>query len=271
MRDIAQTNLQLYGQLTDLRWEERDLDRVVLAYDLAMRLFSGRYRCSGKPFVAHLVGTASVMAELDCRPQLVVAALLHAAYDQGDFGIGRRATPSAQRRMLASAIGAEAELLVYAYTLAMWNERALVETPAMLSDLTPQQRDVLLIRLSNEIDDHVDLGSTVCNRTGSTLHPEESIQRLAIIADGLGYPELARRFVSIAEEERNSFVPKVFHRPDSGSKTIAPSSYRPRMSASLRTAMKNARSLAASVPTARRAYRWARRHMRAASSRLRGG
>src|SRR5262245_11904038 len=75
--DIAQTNLQLYNQLLARGWTTNDLHHARAAYELAADLFSGQYRCSGKPFVAHLVGTASVAAAVGLPSELVLAALLH--------------------------------------------------------------------------------------------------------------------------------------------------------------------------------------------------
>src|SRR5205085_1702384 len=114
--DVAQTNLQLYNQLIARSWNIDDVARVRPAYELAARLFSGRYRCSGKPFVDHLVGTASVVADSGGRVELVLAALLHAAYEHGDFGRGRRARGDERRTAVRRVVGDEAEALVFAYS-----------------------------------------------------------------------------------------------------------------------------------------------------------
>ena len=74
---IAQTNLQLYNQLFAQPSTANDLGDVRAAYELAAELFSGLYRCSGKPFVAHVVGTASVVATVDGRRDLLSPAPVH--------------------------------------------------------------------------------------------------------------------------------------------------------------------------------------------------
>ena len=56
----AQTNLQLYTQLSDIEYSQEARGQVLRAYELALQLFSGHYRANGKPFIAHLVGTASI-------------------------------------------------------------------------------------------------------------------------------------------------------------------------------------------------------------------
>lgn len=62
---IAQTNLQLYHQLQDANYSEQDLIFIHKAYNFATQLFTGFFRGSGKPFIAHLVDTASVLISLN--------------------------------------------------------------------------------------------------------------------------------------------------------------------------------------------------------------
>jgi (p)ppGpp synthase/HD superfamily hydrolase len=55
----AQTNLQLYRQLRDRT--DADVALVAAAYELALSLFPRSFRATGKPFLCHLVGTASIL------------------------------------------------------------------------------------------------------------------------------------------------------------------------------------------------------------------
>ena len=96
----AQTNLQLHAQLLDLGCSIEDREYLAAGYRLAADLFSGQYRGSGKPFVAHLVGTASILAATKASATVVAAGLLHAAYDQGDFGLGLLGRHPNKRREL---------------------------------------------------------------------------------------------------------------------------------------------------------------------------
>src|SRR5689334_15793117 len=116
MPEVAQTNLQLYNQLTAGGWSERDVARVRDAYVFACELFSGMVRPNGKQMVSHLVGTASALAAVDERPALVTAGLLHAAYDLGEFGDGTRGIKDVKRDAMVGAVGAEVEALVAAYS-----------------------------------------------------------------------------------------------------------------------------------------------------------
>jgi hypothetical protein len=65
MYPFAQTNLQLFHQLRNAGYDEADLVCIHQAYQLACQVFTGFFRGSGKPFIAHLVGTASILATLE--------------------------------------------------------------------------------------------------------------------------------------------------------------------------------------------------------------
>lgn len=142
---IAQTNLQLYGQMIADGWSEGSLARTRAAYDVARQLFSDAYRPSHKPFVCHLVGTASAAARWRCPEAIVLAGLLHSAYLYGDFRDGERGPTARRRRFLVDTIGDGAESIVYRYSVAR-------------SSPTPNDRDVQLVRLADRFDELADAG-----------------------------------------------------------------------------------------------------------------
>src|SRR5262249_6068970 len=117
----AQTNLQLYGQLLALGHASADVAAGAEAYELAMRLLAGCFRGSGKPFLAHAVGTASVLGSVRARVPVVSAGLLHAAYTLGEFGNGWRGASPAKRAEVRRAVGSEVEELVTRYTELEWS------------------------------------------------------------------------------------------------------------------------------------------------------
>src|SRR5690349_15945772 len=143
MASYPQTNLQLFALLRRSGRAAGDLARLRDAYELAMHLFAGRYRPDGKTFIAHLVGTAGIVA----------AGLLHAAYTEGDFG----ASPRSSRQRVRKAAGSEAEGYVAAYAALRWSAEAVASLRAGLDDLDESGRCVLLIRLANELEDCLDL------------------------------------------------------------------------------------------------------------------
>lgn len=193
MYRFAQTNIQLFNQMYDLGYDEQDIAVVKKSYELATTLFTGRFRGSGKTFIAHLVGTASILASVRSAPPIVPAGLLHAAYDAGDFGDGKQGLSSTKRDYVRAAVGPEVEDYIARYAELKWNQQLAQSVYENLDTLSHRERDVILIRLANELEDHLDLGILFCGikkRTqASYLNSGENI--LCDIAQKLGLPELA--------------------------------------------------------------------------------
>src|ERR1700676_5647271 len=97
MQHYAQTNIQLFNQLHRKGYSESDLARVSAAYAFAARVFTGCFRPSGKVFLAHLVGTGSILAELHRPIATIAAGLLHSVYTHGEFGDGARGLSEGKR------------------------------------------------------------------------------------------------------------------------------------------------------------------------------
>jgi (p)ppGpp synthase/HD superfamily hydrolase len=237
---VAQTNLQLLNQLRIAGWSPADLGGICEAYTLAMRLFSARFRPSGKPFVAHLVGTASILARFGASVTVVTAGLLHAAYDQGDFGNGRNGITEAKRRQVHKAVGAEVEALIAGYTILQWNRSTF---SAILGELQhrrpgagrgsidPSMENILLIRLANDLEDLVDLAPLYCGDAERRV--EESVStvkyRMAI-ATRLGFPGLAAELEEAVNESRaTDVIPTLRRDPPNRSFLLAPASHELRL------------------------------------------
>ena len=107
MHTFAQTNIQLVNQLYRDRYTVAELRPIIACYELAMRLFTGRFRASGKTFIAHLIGTASILGSLRTPTSLVSAGLLHAAYATGDFGDGVQGISNSKREQVRAVVGEE--------------------------------------------------------------------------------------------------------------------------------------------------------------------
>ena len=148
----AQTNLLLYQQLHGLGYSSDALTRIRGSYEMATTLFAGQFRSCGRPFIAHLVGTTSILAELRVAEPVVAAGLLHAAYAQGDFGLIRwRHRRDHLRRM----VGSEAEDLVWRYDQLRWYGGGAGVQFDRLETLDEIERTIILMRLANELDDHM--------------------------------------------------------------------------------------------------------------------
>ena len=158
----AQTNLQLYRQMESQGYTADDLVSLRKAHDLAMRLTAAAFRGSGKPLLAHLVGTASILVSQRQPVDIVAAGLLHAAYALGDFGDGRYGITAAKRERVRRAVGERVEDLVNRYTTFDWNKRTIPMIRDRVGGLSAFEREVLVIRLANELEDHLDYGVLYC-------------------------------------------------------------------------------------------------------------
>lgn len=188
----AQTNLQLYAQLAERDYSASDQQYLAAAYRLAADLFSGQYRGSGKPFVAHLVGTASILARTNASTPVIAAGLLHAAYEQGDFGLGLLGRHPDKRDELRQTLGVEAEQYVESYFKLRWTDDVIAKLAAKGANLSMPEQRVILIRLANELEDYLDGGVLFC------ANSEARLARLVRIRDDhvslarqLGQPDLA--------------------------------------------------------------------------------
>jgi (p)ppGpp synthase/HD superfamily hydrolase len=78
--DLKQT-FALFMELALRRgYLTRDMEQIEEAHWRALSLSNGGYRPCGRPFINHLVGTASVLVHYGFEVRLVQAALLHASY-----------------------------------------------------------------------------------------------------------------------------------------------------------------------------------------------
>lgn len=164
----AQTNTGLYVQLHRAGHPTDGLLRVQAAYRLAARLFNGRYRKTERAFLCHAVGAASSVARFEQDLDFVLAAMLHAAYDSGQFPDGRFGKAStAHRALVRSVVGERAEDLIFRYLELDFDtgqpERlAAAELPAGIED-------VLFLALAHEIDDLADLGLAIAPKHGVSI------------------------------------------------------------------------------------------------------
>jgi (p)ppGpp synthase/HD superfamily hydrolase len=151
---IAQTHLQLFQQMRSKSYSEADLAQVAAAYREASKLFANRFRPCGRPFVSHLVGTGAILVWLKAPIPLVIAALMHAVYQEGDFAHALEGMTQSKRRQLRAIIGTEAEELVAEYTAGSRSLTGIMASYARFHQMSARERDILLIQLANELDDY---------------------------------------------------------------------------------------------------------------------
>jgi (p)ppGpp synthase/HD superfamily hydrolase len=190
---MAQTHLQLFQQMRSKGYSEAELTRVAQAYQVAIKLFANRFRPCGRPFVSHLVGAGAILVWLRVPIQMVVAELLHAAYQEGDFPNSLEGMTPRKRKELQAAIGAEAEALVAAYTVGSRSLPGILASHARFNEMSPFERDILLMQLANELDDYRDCaGNHAANADERIAVIRQCGQHQVEMAEWLGRPELAQ-------------------------------------------------------------------------------
>ncbi len=239
--EIAQTNLQLYNQLLAQCRPLEELLQAKRGYELAMRLFSGKYRASGKPFLAHLVGTASILAWLEQPIDVVVAGLVHAAFDAGDFSDGQQGVSKSRRVIMTEFLCAEVVELVENYHQSSRADcLGRLVTPAATVPFAAENRtlrNIQLLHVCDTIEEHADAGMGYAplkehilqdvfgsDVAGSTVAAPQKL--------GLGQFTLdLRRAFALWDQYR---LPQQMLSNHSGSYFVAPPSYREKALVKLR-------------------------------------
>lgn len=210
----AQTNIQLYNQLVRDGYAPDDLVLIRRAHELAVQLFAGQYRPSGKTFMDHAIGTASIIHEVQGKPALTAAGLLHSAYSNGDFGLSGRMSAGVRSRRVTDSAGSEVEVYVRRYNELPWSMRSAPELLDRIDGMTTVWRDVVSLRVANEVEDHLNGGTLYCY--GAARHKQRLEQRhelLAGLAQRLGLPALQQAVDRVfAECAGQDVVPELLQR-----------------------------------------------------------
>lgn len=206
MHSFAQTNIQLFNQLCRDGYSKTEISSISNAYKLAMCLFTGCFRPSGKTFIAHIVGTASILGSLHVPANVVAASLIHAAYANRDFGNGERGISETKREQIRRVVGKDIEEYVARYKALKWNKQTLPGICDRLDRLNLIDRNVVLMRLANELEEHLDLGLLYC---GDGKHQDYSYRGgplMIKMAEKLGFPTLAIQLTKVFEESASAEI-----------------------------------------------------------------
>jgi (p)ppGpp synthase/HD superfamily hydrolase len=217
----AQTNTQLLTQLHASGWPADGVVAAARAYELATTLFCNRFRGSGRPFLAHLVGTASVLGAHGASREVVIAGLLHGAYAHGDFGTGSFGVTPAKRQELQDAIGSTAEGLIAAYGDVQWHTWAGVDVVERFARLSGEQREAIPIVIANEIEEALDLGLAYLSETRRA----DGLAGLGVAADLAelaGMPKLRKEALALAAATLSMELPPELCAGRNGSYSISP-------------------------------------------------
>ena len=207
MRAYALTYPQLMNQAQAMGCSASDLAQLRCAYELAEASVDGYYRAQGMPFICHLVRTASIVLSEGQPVEAAAAALLHAAYML--HGFGGHGTPTAhQRRRLADRIGGPAEALIRHYDELPWyTEEALRAHLASAGRYPMRTRQVLVMRLANELEDYLDRAMAYRGGYPYEARIESLGSTKVALAAALGCPQLAEELAVAFREHLERPLP----------------------------------------------------------------
>jgi (p)ppGpp synthase/HD superfamily hydrolase len=214
MSIYAQTNIQLFNQLQRDGYRNEQLRLIADAYFLAARLFAARFETSGKCFMAHVVGTASILSANAAPAELVAAGLVHNVYRNGDFGDYRRKITEFKRGRIRNTIGETAEQYVYGFATRHWNAAGLRETYEQLSGMHELERGVVLLYLADQLEKHQDLEILYRRDCQQYRHSREFGPLLADMAEQIGYSGLSRQLRRALQTTLESRVPEELRSDD---------------------------------------------------------
>ncbi len=199
VHSYAQTNIHLYKQLKSEGYSLDEINHVRKAYDLAIELFACLYCPSGKTFLAHVVGVGSILGSLRISSDVVAASLLHDVYESGDFGEGW--SLDQKKTLVRETVGPKTEHYIGEYQALEWSRSTIPVIRNKINYLNPFERNVLMVRLSNELEDLLDGGILFCPDAKSRRLHFRNLGHLHVeMAELLGYPTLAVEFNKALKE-----------------------------------------------------------------------
>lgn len=208
---FAQTNIELLHQLeTAAGWPVSQVVDVAKCYRVAFDLMAAAFRPSGKHFVDHLVGTASILGWSKQPVRVVNAGLLHSVYKYGDFGL-----TSDVRSVVRGRVGAQVEDLVYRYHTNPWSAQIVRELASGKRPIGSVDRAILIIRLANHLEDHLDHGLMYYPGAGTREGRRPALgDELIQLANAIGDNDLAEAMNVAFEADARVSIPEVLRSVD---------------------------------------------------------
>lgn len=212
----AQTSIQLFNQLQHDGYQAAGLSLIADAYFLATRLFAARVEPSGRCYMSHVVGTASILSASAAPAELVAAGLMHNVYCTGDFGDYRKNVSESRRRRIRDAIGDGTEQYVYRFAIHRWNAAGLRSTHEQLPQMEELDRRVVLLYLADQLEKHLGLEILYFrDYERRCRHYREFGPLLVDMARQLGYFGLSQQLQEAVQTTLGSTIPAELRSQDS--------------------------------------------------------
>lgn len=185
-------------------YSDSDIRHIGNAHWSALLISNGGYRPCGRPFINHLIGTASILVHYGCETRLVVAALLHAAYSHAPrVGNGPNETIAAMAHFLGGR-DSIIERMVRAYTMrsSRWTYLASLENWADVA--TMADVDTALLALANDAELHLSGEVRATGRSDADDQP--AVAKAHEICSVLGIRGLAEAQTHESTDQRTPLI-----------------------------------------------------------------
>ncbi|MEL6168565.1 MAG: hypothetical protein AAFR35_07725 [Pseudomonadota bacterium] len=197
---LAQTNLQLYGQMRAAGFAPAEVQTIQRDYETACLLFAPLCRSTGRPFLCHAVGTASAAIIEGAGFLDVRAALLHAAYKHGRFPDHGKRRTSRHSAWMVDRTGAELEQLLTEFSRFRFGLHAVRQYLATEDPLDDRTLRLVRLKLANDVDDSHAFGTALGHK--NRYLDNTWLQLRADMAAKYGFPFFERAFVqAMADRE----------------------------------------------------------------------
>jgi hypothetical protein len=178
------------------------MDEILMlarSYRVAIDLCNGMFRPCGRPFVNHLVGTASVLLFYGCSLQTAVAGMLHAAFSHGR----RPRSPETDGEINSQiarlgGVGNRAAKVAQLYDRRTSIYSNLANKAVDCSRLPIGLAELYLLEAANDVDMHLSLEVATAGRSDAISgHTLAYCQQ---VIETIGLPALAATLSAVREE-----------------------------------------------------------------------
>ena len=146
----VQTHLELFMQMAETNnYRPQDIENCNKAYTLALNCVYNMARASGKPFICHLVGTASILVAQKAEIDVVVAGLMHALF-QNRVNVPGTNTIEERYKWVGNHFNQHIAQLVLDYTEF---ENVPMSDMHLMEKEKKNFQEVLMMRLADELED----------------------------------------------------------------------------------------------------------------------
>ena len=205
----ALTYPQLMNQALAAGRSDAELAALRSAVEFARELFSGYYRAQGVPFICHVVRAASIVLAAGGPLATINAALLHNAYVNGRFDDKKAGKFSDKhRRQMRERAGEAVENLVFIYSQFPWYEAGALEKHLeSFGRYSAAEKEVIVMRLANEIEDHLDLALGYSEKGSMAGRGAAFHTAMIALAEAVGQPGWAKELAGLYEAYASARLP----------------------------------------------------------------